>query len=121
MKICDHKSVGMLVWEGDNLLLIERGKPPFGFAIPAGHVDSDTTYEIAAMRELKEEIGLDTEELKLIAEGRRENPCRRQGGTWHYWKVYQIISKGEIKEGIYFLLISNSQQQVIGKRKIIIQ
>ena len=96
-KICDHTSVGMLVWKNDKLLLIERAKFPFGFAVPAGHVDGDQTYEESARRELKEEVGLETKELKLIAEGRKENHCRREGGTWHYWKIYQIIVSGDIE------------------------
>lgn len=37
-KICDHTSVGMFVWRGGKLLLIERAKFPFGFAVPAGHL-----------------------------------------------------------------------------------
>ena len=96
-KKCDHTSVGMFVWKNDKLLLIERARFPFGFAIPAGHVDGDATFEKAAERELSEEVGLVAESLKLISEGRKENPCRRTDGTWHYWKLYQIITSGEIK------------------------
>jgi len=69
-------------------LLIERARPPYGFAPPAGHVDDSPTFEAAAQRELKEEVGLDVSTLRLVAEGRRENPGRRPGGTWHYWRVY---------------------------------
>ncbi|MEK7452655.1 MAG: NUDIX hydrolase [Patescibacteria group bacterium] len=93
---CDHKSVGMILYKDEKILLIERAKYPFGFAIPAGHVDDDKTYEESAQRELKEEVGLGTKELKLIIEGRKENKCRRDGGSWHFWKIYQIISIGEI-------------------------
>ena len=75
-KICDHTSVGMLVWKDEKLLLIERMKFPPGFAVPAGHVDADSTYEDAAKRELKEEVGLDAENLELVLEIRKENPCR---------------------------------------------
>jgi ADP-ribose pyrophosphatase YjhB (NUDIX family) len=96
-KKCDNKSVGMLVWKDGKLLLIERKKPPFGFAPPAGHVDEDAFFEDAAGRELKEEVGLDTKEMKLLKEGRKENPCRREGGSWHYWKIYSIETVGEIK------------------------
>lgn len=96
-KICDHTSVGMLVWKDDLLLLIERGRFPFGFAVPAGHVDEDKTFEDSAKRELKEEVGLDTEMLKLVIEGRKENHCRREGGSWHYWKIYNVIATGDIK------------------------
>lgn len=96
-KVCDHTSVGMFVWKDEKLLLIERAKFPFGFAIPAGHVDGDSSYEESAKRELREEVGLEAEDLKLLAEGRKENPCRREGGTWHYWKMYEVITTGDIK------------------------
>jgi len=79
------------------LLLIERKKPPFGFAPPAGHVDGDNSFEESAQRELKEEVGLDTKNIKLLIEGRKDNPCRREGGSWHYWKIYKIEAIGEIK------------------------
>ncbi|MDZ4661714.1 MAG: NUDIX domain-containing protein [Pseudomonadota bacterium] len=94
---CDNKSVGMLVWKDSDLLLIERKKPPFGFAPPAGHVDGDNSFEESAQRELKEEVGLDTKNIKLLIEGRKDNPCRREGGSWHYWKIYKIEAIGEIK------------------------
>jgi ADP-ribose pyrophosphatase YjhB (NUDIX family) len=95
-KMCDHTSVGMFIWKENKLLLIERGREPFGYAVPAGHVDDDTTFEAAAIRELEEETGLQTESIELLAEGRKNNSCRREGGSWHYWKLYTIISKGEI-------------------------
>jgi len=94
---CDNKSVGMLVWRDEKLLLIERKKKPFGFAPPAGHLDGDNSFEQAAKRELKEEVGLDANKIELIIEGRKENPCRREGGTWHYWKIYKIEANGEVK------------------------
>lgn len=96
-KKCDNKSVGMLVWRDGSLLLIERKKPPFGFAPPAGHIDGDHSFEESAKRELKEEVGLETQSLKLLIEGRKENPCRREGGSWHHWKIYQIEATGEVK------------------------
>ncbi len=96
-KKCDNKSVGMLVSRDGSLLLIERKKPPFGFAPPAGHVDEDNSFEESAKRELKEEVGLEAQNIKLLIEGRKENPCRREGGSWHYWKIYQIEATGEIK------------------------
>lgn len=95
-KTCDHKSVGILVFRDDELLLIERKKFPFGFAPPAGHVDEHGSFEEAARNELKEEVGLDALNLKLVKEGRKENPCRR-GSTWHYWKIYQTEVQGKIK------------------------
>ncbi len=87
----------MLVYNEDRLLLIERARFPFGFAIPAGHVDHDKSYEEAAVRELKEEVGLEVKSLTLAAEGKKTNPCRREGGTWHYWKIYRVEFEGELE------------------------
>jgi ADP-ribose pyrophosphatase YjhB (NUDIX family) len=97
-KYCDHTSVGVLIYnDNDELLLIERGTFPFGLAAPAGHVDQHASYEEAAIAEAKEEVGLDIRELRLIAEGRRDNPCRRVNGTWHYWKIYEARAKGTVR------------------------
>ncbi len=40
-KICDNKSVGIIVWRDNKVLLIERKKFHFGFALPAGHLDDN--------------------------------------------------------------------------------
>jgi ADP-ribose pyrophosphatase YjhB (NUDIX family) len=99
-KICDHTSVGMLVRKKEEILLIERARFPFGYAIPAGHVDGDKSFEEAAKRELKEEVGLEPTNMKKIYEGRRENPCRREGGNWHLWKIYEVSTEGEVDRSI---------------------
>lgn len=97
-KVCDHTSVGAIVWQDDKLLLIERKKFPFGFACPAGHIDNpDESPEEAVKRELKEEVGLKAKKLTLLLEGKRDNPCRREGGSWHYWHVFEIDAEGDVK------------------------
>ena len=95
-KECDHKSVGILVWKNQSLLLIERKLFPFGFAPPAGHIDDKGSFEQAAHEELFEEVGLKASELRLMCEGRKENRCRREEGTWHYWKIYEATATGEV-------------------------
>lgn len=96
VKKCDHTSVGMLVWRDEKILLIERKRGVLGFAPPAGHVDGDSTSEEAVKRELKEEVGLDAKNIELVVEGRKENKCRREDGTWHYWKIYKVDADGEV-------------------------
>lgn len=91
VQACDHTSVGILVKRDACLLLIERARPPYGLAPPAGHVDGSPSFEEAARRELYEEVGLRTSGVRLLAAGRKQNPCRRPGGSWHYWKVYEAI------------------------------
>lgn len=93
---CDHTSVGIVVERDGRILLIERARGAIGFALPAGHVDGDTNYEAAAVRELHEETGLRGLHLELLATARKENLCRREGGTWHQWKVYRAVAEGNI-------------------------
>jgi 8-oxo-dGTP diphosphatase len=45
------------------IVLIKRKNPPFGWALPGGFVDYGESLENAAVREAKEETGLD---VKLI-------------------------------------------------------
>jgi ADP-ribose pyrophosphatase YjhB (NUDIX family) len=95
--VCDHTSVGILVWRHDKLLLVERRLPPYGLAPPAGHVDQHLSYQAAACAELLEEVGLIATDLKLIAEGTKHNPCRRLGGNWHHWKIFSAEALGEVR------------------------
>lgn len=96
-KVCDHKSVGIIVKRENKILFIERKKPPYGFAPPAGHVDNKGSFENAAKEELKEEVGLTTTDLIPLIEGRKNNPCRRKNGSWHYWKIYKAKTKGKVE------------------------
>lgn len=50
--------------DDQGIILIERKKPPYGWAIPGGFVDYGESLEKAAMREAKEETSLDVELLK---------------------------------------------------------
>ncbi|MCE9572083.1 MAG: NUDIX hydrolase [Deltaproteobacteria bacterium] len=48
------------------LVFIERGHEPHGWALPGGFVDAGETVADAAIREAKEETGLDVELVELF-------------------------------------------------------
>ncbi len=93
-KICDHTSVGVIVKNiDDKFALLKRARGAVGMAPPAGHVDSHGSAAQAALDEVEEEIGLiiDPSDLRPTKiKGRKmANPCRREGGDYHVWTVYE--------------------------------
>lgn len=96
-KQCDNKSVGILVWKDGKLLMIERKKYNFGFAIPAGHQDGDTPEE-TGQKELFEEVGLIMKTFQKMLTESLPNPCKRTGETFHDWTIFEATNwSGEIK------------------------
>ena len=51
---------------GRPIVLIERRNPPPGFALPGGFVDVGERLEVAAVREAREETGLEVRLLALL-------------------------------------------------------
>lgn len=90
---CDHTSVGIVVRDNEGrLALLKRAKFPVGIASPAGHIDDHGSAEQAAIDEVNEELGLHVEGLlqrTAIYDRRVENQCRREGGSYHRWYVFE--------------------------------
>lgn len=92
-----HYSVGALIEMDGKYLLIDRAKPPFGFAGLAGHIDEGETEIEALIREVEEESGLKVEEYKLLFEEEVGwNVCNK-GVTGHFWYLFKCEVSGEIK------------------------
>lgn len=79
----------------DGIVLIERENEPHGFALPGGMVDVGETTEQAAIREAKEETGLDIVNLRLL--GVYSNPKRDPRG--HTVSIVYIAQALGIPEG----------------------
>jgi 8-oxo-dGTP diphosphatase len=54
-------TVDLIIELNEGIVLIKRKNPPEGWALPGGFVDYGETIESAALREAKEETGLDVE------------------------------------------------------------
>lgn len=67
-----------LLDEPGRIVLIERGNAPFGWALPGGFVDIGETVEQAAVREAKEETGLEVCLKQLL--GVYSDPARDPRG-----------------------------------------
>lgn len=61
-------AAGIVVWRGDEVLLIRRGKPPYKgeWSIPGGKVEHGEPIREAVLRELAEETGTRAEIVGLI-------------------------------------------------------
>jgi len=57
-------TVDVIIEIGEQIVLIERKNPPYGWALPGGFVDYGESYETAALREAREETGLEVTGLR---------------------------------------------------------
>lgn len=66
----------VILLPGDRVVLVERRNPPPGWALPGGFVDEGETIEAAAVREAREETGLDVrlEQLLYVYSDPRRDP-----------------------------------------------
>jgi len=93
-----HYSVGAIIKRGDKYLLVDRVKPPYGFAALAGHIDEGENPKQALFREVKEESGLKILNYKLLFEEELDwNWCSKGVGV-HHWYLYECEVEGDIKE-----------------------
>ena len=67
-----EKSCGCIIINKNKVLLIKQTKGHWGF--PKGHVEKDETEIETAIREVKEETGLDIKDLKLVGVNNNVSP-----------------------------------------------
>lgn len=93
-KTCDHTSVGVIVRDQEGrFALLKRALFPIGIAPAAGHIDDHGGAEQAAVDEVDEELGLSVKgklQRTAIYNRRVDNKCRREGGDYHHWTVYEV-------------------------------
>jgi len=89
-------TVDIIIEVRDKIVLIERSNEPYGFALPGGFVDYGESLEAAAVREAKEETGLDVKlERQLGAYSDPERDPRQHNVS----VVFVATAKGTPKGG----------------------
>lgn len=83
---------------GRGIVLVERKNPPPGWALPGGFVDYGETCEAAAVREAREETGLDVVLTGLL--GVYSDPARDpRGHTLSVVYTAQALSPARLQAG----------------------
>jgi 8-oxo-dGTP diphosphatase len=83
---------------GRGIVLVERKNPPHGWALPGGFVDLGETCEAAAVREMREETGLDVELTSLL--GVYSDPARDpRGHTASAVYTAQALNPSRLRAG----------------------
>ncbi len=85
-------TVDIIIEVGGGIVLIKRKNPPFGWALPGGFVDYGESLEEAAIREAREETGLD---IKLINQLHTYSDPRRDKRQHTISTVFIAGAKGE--------------------------
>lgn len=76
----------------DHVVLIRRKNPPHGWALPGGFVDYGECLEDAAVREAKEETGLD---VTLTRQFHSYSDPKRDARQHTITTVYVAVAQGE--------------------------
>ena len=113
MSICDHKSVGMLIRKGGKILLIERKRPIFGFAPPAGHVDNKGSFLISV-----DKVGK-TEQWSLLVSLGKHTGYKMTDGIQNFKTETSHISDTKIIK--HFLTDRTASQRYIASSDAIFE
>ncbi len=89
-------TVDLIIECGGGIVLIKRKNPPYGWALPGGFVDYGESLEAAAVREAKEETGLDVE---LVRQFHAYSDPRRDSRFHTITVVYVARAEGTPRAG----------------------
>lgn len=89
-----EKSCGCIIFDGDKVLVVKQRSCIYGF--PKGHVEEGETEIMTAIRETKEEVGLDV----------YVDPNLR-------FTITYLVKEDKLKEVVYFVSFLKNKNDVI--------
>jgi ADP-ribose pyrophosphatase YjhB (NUDIX family) len=89
-------TVDIIIESNDGIVLIKRKNPPQGWALPGGFVDYGESIESAAIREAKEETGLD---IELLRQFHTYSDPERDPRHHTITTVFTAKAKGKVRAG----------------------
>jgi ADP-ribose pyrophosphatase YjhB (NUDIX family) len=89
-------TVDIIIESNNGIILIKRKNPPEGWALPGGFVDYGESLESAAIREAKEETGLD---IELLRQFHTYSDPKRDPRHHTITTVYIAKARGKAKAG----------------------
>jgi len=113
----------MIARNEKRILIVQRREKPYGYAAPAGHLDGDD-YPEACIREFQEKTGLkvvgEPKPIQLSKGTYRRNECRREGGAYHFWRLFEVQWEGKLdhskKETMGVGWLTIKQIKLLGER-----
>jgi ADP-ribose pyrophosphatase YjhB (NUDIX family) len=94
--------VGVVVWRGDRVLLIRRGKPPRAgqWSLPGGAQELGETVAETARREVLEETGLDLAALELLTVVDLIEPAPGAAGVRFHYTLIDFVAEAAAGEAV---------------------
>lgn len=93
-----HESSGIFVRNTEGkFLFFDRNMFPTGLTVPAGHVDTGEEPEGSASRELEEEVGIQSKNLRHAVTATIQGDKCSSGADVHVWHVYVESYSGDGK------------------------
>lgn len=114
-----HQSIGAIIKKDGKVLMLDRVNPPYGWAMPSGHIEAGESPEEALRREVFEETGLKVEDYRLLIHEFLEWSECKHGVRGHDFYIYEVLGfQGELTADSESKALGWVEAENLGKLKL---